>query len=322
MVACHRGNKADTRELSRYIPDSGTWKIVPALLAIDPTNPSRGSMLHSLPFTPTFYVTTPQPCPYLEGKRERKLFTSLHGTHAEALNNTLSKRGFRRSQNFLYRPTCPTCSACLSVRVPVEDFAPSKSQRRIIKRNADLKRRTAPHWATEEQYALFRDYIDCRHPEGGMTDMDIFEFAAMLEDTSVETRIIEYVTTGRHGRRGPSAVCLTDVHDDGLSMVYSFFDPARLRNSLGTYVILDHIALARQAGLKYVYLGYWVPGSKKMDYKGRFNSIEVYRNGRWGSVGRPSDQRTAQFASSAPEEEHVATMSPAAPSPVNSPVPS
>jgi len=273
-------------------------------------------MLHSIPFTPTFYVTSPQPCPYLEGKRERKLFTSLHGTHAEALNNTLSKRGFRRSQNFLYRPSCPTCSACLSARVLVEDFAHSKSQRRIIKRNVDLKRRTAPHWATEEQYALFRDYIDCRHPEGGMTDMDIFEFAAMLEDTPVETRIIEYVTTGRNRRRGLSAVCLTDVHDDGLSMVYSFFDPARLRDSLGTYVILDHIALARRAGLKYIYLGYWVPGSKKMDYKGRFNSLEVYRNGRWESVDRMSGHRATRFPSGAVDEEHVANASRTTPRPV------
>ena len=263
-------------------------------------------MLHSLPIAPRFYVTAPQTCPYLEGRRERKLFTSLHGAHAAKLNNVLSKQGFRRSQNVLYRPSCPTCAACISTRVVVNDFVPSKSQRRIMKRNADLERCAASPWATEEQYALFRDYIECRHPEGGMTDMDIFEFASMVEDIPVDNQVTEYVATGPDGKRRLTAVCLTDIHDDGLSMVYSFFDPARLRDSLGTYVILDHISLAREAGLKYIYLGYWVPGSKKMDYKVRFNAMEIYRNGRWKSLGKPSSHCAAQFTPTTSVEEQVA----------------
>ncbi len=250
-------------------------------------------MFHPLPTAPRLFVTTPQPCPYLEGQRERKLFTTLSGSHAAKLNNFLSKQGFRRSQNVLYRPSCPSCTACRSVRVVVDGFVPSRSQRRVLKRNANLERRTASPWATEEQYALFRDYLECRHPEGGMADMDIFEFAAMVEDSPVQNQIIEYAATTRNGQRRLAAVCLTDIHDDGLSMVYSFFDPARLRDSLGTYVILDHINLAREAGLKYIYLGYWVPGSDKMNYKVRFGSMEIYINGHWNRIEKVPGHRTA-----------------------------
>ncbi len=141
-----------------------------------------------------------------------------------------------------------------------------------------------------------------------MTDMDIFEFASMVEDTPVENQIVEYVTTASDGKSSLTAVCLTDIQDDGLSMVYSFFDPARLRDSLGTYVILDHIALAREARLKYIYLGYWVPGSKKMDYKIRFNAMEVYRDGCWKRLGNPSRHSAARFTPAAPAEEQVADI--------------
>ncbi|NNF92054.1 MAG: arginyltransferase, partial [Boseongicola sp.] len=137
-------------------------------------------MRHTLPIAPQFYVTAPQPCPYLEGRMERKLFTALQGEFAEQLNNTLSKQGFRRSQNVLYRPSCAECSACLSARIRVADFERSRSQRRAWKKNSDLVREATSPWATEEQYALFRTYLDSRHADGGMADMDIFEFAAMI----------------------------------------------------------------------------------------------------------------------------------------------
>lgn len=240
-------------------------------------------MRHTLPLAPQFYVTAPQPCPYLAGRMERKLFTALQGEQAGELNDTLSKQGFRRSQNVLYRPSCAECSACLSARIRVADFEASKNQRRVEKRNRHLMRRTRAPWATEEQYELFRGYLDDRHADGGMADMDVFEFAAMIEETPIKSRVIEYSTPveGRAGRRQLTAVCLTDVLDDGLSMVYSFFDPARRADSLGTYVILDHIRLARDAGLPYVYLGYWVPDSPKMDYKARFAPLEVYVGGQW-----------------------------------------
>ena len=207
---------------------------------------------------------------------ERKLFTALRGDNAIALNDALSKQGFRRSQNVLYRPSCSECSACMSVRIDVDRFRPSRSQKRIMKRAAFLHRRSTSPWATEEQYALFRRYLDARHADGGMADMDIFEFAAMVEETPIRTRVMEY--TDRDILR---AVGLTDVFDDGLSMVYSFFEPELQPLSLGTYIILDHIALTRELGLKYVYLGYWVPNSPKMSYKAGFSGLEVHFQGKW-----------------------------------------
>ena len=245
-------------------------------------------MRHTLPIAPQFYVTAPQTCPYLDGRRERKLFTALQGDQAETLNNALSKQGFRRSQNVLYRPSCTDCAACLSARIRVADFEPKRGQRRIAKRNSDLKRTARSAWATEEQYALFRTYLDARHADGGMADMDVFEFAAMIEETPVRTRVIEYRDPSRPVRSDDAehdaalvTVCLTDVLDDGLSLVYSFFDPDLAQRSLGTYAILDHVELAREAGLPYVYLGYWVPGSAKMGYKSNFPALEVYVDGAW-----------------------------------------
>jgi arginine-tRNA-protein transferase len=242
-------------------------------------------MRHSLPLAPQFYVTAPQACPYLEGRKERKLFTALQGEHAATLNNTLSKQGFRRSQNVLYRPSCADCSACLSARINVANFHPTKSQRRAIARNKTLVREARSPWATEEQYVLFRDYLDTRHADGGMADMDVFEFAAMIEETPVRSRVVEY--RDRNGEDPLAAVCLTDVLDDGLSLVYSFYAPKRARTSLGTYVILDHIEIAREAGLPYVYLGYWVPGSAKMGYKAKFSGLEIYLGGNWQPIGDP-----------------------------------
>jgi leucyl-tRNA---protein transferase len=248
-------------------------------------------MRHTLPIAPQFYVTAPQPCPYLEGRMERKLFTALQGEHAQRLNDTLSKQGFRRSQNVLYRPSCAECSACLSARIRVADFEPSRSQKRILKRNAHLRRNATSPWATEDQFQLFRRYLDSRHADGGMADMDIFEFAAMIEETPIKSRVIEYTRPPGPGEQGRplAAVCLTDVFDDGLSMVYSFYDPDLAGHSLGTQVILDHIDIAREAGLPYVYLGYWVPGSRKMGYKAGFTALEIYKSGNWQAIGNLSD---------------------------------
>ena len=218
---------------------------------------------------------------------ERKLFTALQGEYAEKLNDTLSKQGFRRSQNVLYRPSCAECSACLSARIRVADFETSRSQKRTLQRNRHLTREATSPWATEDQYALFRSYLDSRHADGGMADMDIFEFAAMIEETPIRSRVIEYTQMDEDGMRSLAAVCLTDVLDDGLSMVYSFYDPELARNSLGTHVILDHIQIARVANLPYVYLGYWVPGSSKMGYKANFSAVEIYHGGEWRELGDP-----------------------------------
>ena len=269
-------------------------------------------MRHTLPIVPQFYVTAPQPCPYLDGRMERKLFTALQGDQAERLNDALSKQGFRRSQNVLYRPSCTECSACYSARIRVADFTPSKSQKRALRRNADLRREATSPWATEEQFALFRRYLDSRHSDGGMADMDVLEFAAMIEETRIRSRLVEYSADPEPGerRRKLTAVCLTDILDDGVSMVYSFYEPARISDSLGTFVILDHVEIAREAGLPYVYLGYWVPGSRKMGYKANFGALEVYIGGRWQPIGDPDDYSSDTHPLSVdPIAEQVAKIS-------------
>jgi len=226
--------------------------------------------------TPQFYLTAPSPCPYLPGREERKVFTHLVGERAGGLNDLLTQGGFRRSQSIAYRPACENCRACVSVRVIADEFRPSRSMRRIAERNADVIGEMRALVPSSEQYSVFRAYLDSRHRDGGMADMTVLDYAMMVEDSHVKTRLVEY------RRRGPDsaingrgagellAVALTDVLGDGLSMVYSFFDPEAGARSLGTFMILDHIERARRMSLPYVYLGYWVNGSRKMDYKGRF----------------------------------------------------
>lgn len=263
-------------------------------------------MRHTLPIAPQFYVTAPQPCPYLPGRMERKLFTALQGEGAQRLNDGLSKQGFRRSQNVLYRPSCADCAACLSARIDVADFSPSRTQRRVARRNAGLERQVASPWATEEQYALFRRYLESRHASGGMADMDTFEFAAMIEETPIRTRVVEYLDpeTG-----ALVATSLTDILDDGVSMVYSFFEPDLPKASLGTYLILDHVEIAREIGLPYVYLGYWVPGSDKMGYKAQFSGLEIYRKHRWEPLRNPEAYCTGTHPlSTDPIAEQVANI--------------
>ena len=224
--------------------------------------------------TPQFYLTAPSPCPYLAGKEERKVFTHLVGERAAELNNILTQGGFRRSQSIAYRPACEGCRSCVSVRVVAAEFTPSRNLRRILSRNADIVGNMKIAVPTSEQYSIFRAYLDSRHRDGGMADMTVLDYAMMVEDSHIETRVVEYrrrVSDGAGRQAGDLiAVALTDVLSDGLSMVYSFFEPDEAARSLGTFMVLDHITRARQMGLSYVYLGYWVRGSRKMDYKSRF----------------------------------------------------
>ncbi len=242
--------------------------------------------------TPQFYLTAPSPCPYLAGKEERKVFTHLVGERAAELNNILTQGGFRRSQSIAYRPACEGCRCCVSVRVIAADFRPTRSMRRILNRNADVLGEMKVAVPTSEQYAIFRGYLDSRHRDGGMADMTVLDYAMMVEDSHIETRIIEYrrrepgTVAPRRGAGTLIAVALTDVLADGLSMVYSFFEPQQAARSLGTFMVLDHIARARRMGLDYVYLGYWVRGSRKMDYKGRFLPQERLAPEGWVRVGR------------------------------------
>jgi arginine-tRNA-protein transferase len=231
----------------------------------------------SAPFRfPRFFVTTPSPCPYLPGKTERKVFTELSGQHAAELNDALGRIGFRRSQGVAYRPSCADCSACVSVRVMAGEFQPNATQRRMLRRHADLEVTACKPWTTEEQYALLRRYLKARHPGGGMADMDESDFADMVEQSPVKTYVVEYREPSANGRPGRLVgACLTDQQADGLSMIYSFFEPEdHGRPGLGTYIILDHITRAARAGLPYVYLGYWVEDAKRMAYKAKFRPLE------------------------------------------------
>ena len=235
--------------------------------------------------TPQFYLTAPSPCPYLTGKEERKVFTHLVGDRAPGLNDLLTHGGFRRSQSIAYRPACETCRACVSVRVVAEDFVPTRSMRRVELRNDDIVGEMRSAVPSSEQYSIFRAYLDSRHRDGGMADMTVLDYAMMVEDSHVETRMVEYRlrSPSGSGRRSGQliAVALTDVLNDGLSMVYSFFEPDYENRSLGTLMILDHIERARSMKLPYVYLGYWVRGSRKMDYKSRFLPQERLSSQGW-----------------------------------------
>jgi arginine-tRNA-protein transferase len=239
---------------------------------------------------PQFYLTSPSACPYLPGKEERKVFTHIVGRRGRELNEILTQGGFRRSQTIAYRPACDTCRACISVRVLVGEFEASGNLRRVLKTNADLIGTELPNRPSSEQYALFRRYVDARHADGGMADMSVLDYSMMVEDSHVDTLLIEYrrrgIDSGITGRGEGDliAVCLTDVMSDGLSMVYSFYDPEYQDRSLGTFMILDHIRRAKAMGLPYLYLGYWVEGSKKMGYKARFTPQERLGSHGWVRV--------------------------------------
>ena len=251
----------------------------------------------SAPFRfPKFFVTNPSPCPYLPGQVERKVFTELSGRNASELNEALGRIGFRRSQSVAYRPSCIDCSACVSVRVLAAEFKPNASQRRLLRKHRDIEVAACKPWTTEEQYQLLRRYLAQRHPGGGMAEMDEHDFADMVEQTSVDTYVIEYREPSVDGRPGRLiGACLSDQQSDGLSMIYSFFDVGPdARKGLGTFIILDHVLRAGRAGLPYVYLGYWVEGSERMQYKTAFRPLERLGRDGWRRLddGEPEPEPT------------------------------
>lgn len=235
---------------------------------------------------PQYFLTAPAPCPYLSGRSERKVFTYVTGQFAKEKNSVLTQNGFRRSQNIAYRPVCDGCRACISIRIIVDDFVPDRSMKRIIRKNAETDIKVCPPQATIEQYRLFKHYLEKRHADGGMNGMTFHDYQMMVDDTFVNTSLVEYrraLSDGsEQGKILPLiASSLTDVVEDGLSMVYSFFSPEEKHLSLGTFMILDHIRRAKFLGLPYVYLGYWIKGSKKMDYKSRFWPQEQLTSSGW-----------------------------------------
>ena len=232
---------------------------------------------------PRFYVTTPSPCPYLPGRTERKVFTELSGPNAVELNDALGRIGFRRSQGVAYRPSCVDCSACIAVRVLAHEFVPNASQKKLLKRHDALEISACRPWSTDEQFTLLRAYLASRHPQGGMVEMDELDYADMVEHSPVDSYVIEYREPAVDGRPGKLVgACLTDRQHDGLSMIYSFFDTeSATRPGLGNFIIMDHIRRASEAGLPHVYLGYWVAGSKRMEYKVRYRPMERLGPGGW-----------------------------------------
>ncbi len=228
-----------------------------------------------------FYTTAPLPCPYVAGRTERKVVTEITGPDADALHDRLSRAGFRRSHNIAYAPVCPSCSSCLPIRIPVAAFTPGRTLRRIARANAGLEGYEVPARATAEQFQLFQRYQNARHGDGDMATMSFYDYRAMIEDTPIDTFIAEF--RDEHDRL--MGACLSDRLGDGLSAVYSFFAPELESRSLGTYAVLWLIERAKLLSLPYVYLGYWVPESRKMAYKSRFRPSEVLTGGTW----RPLD---------------------------------
>jgi arginine-tRNA-protein transferase len=220
-----------------------------------------------------FYTTAPLPCPYVPGRTERKVVTELAGVSAESLHDRLSRGGFRRSHNIAYAPVCPNCNACLPIRIRAHDFTPSRTQKRIARANAELLVQEMPPRATAEQYQLFQAYQQHRHGEGDMATMSFYDYRAMVEDTPIETSIVEF--------RLPDGQLVGACLTDRLGAVYSFFDIGMDARSLGTYAVLWLVGRANALGLPHVYLGYWVAESRKMSYKAKFHPSEVLRAGQW-----------------------------------------
>lgn len=224
-----------------------------------------------------FYTTAPLPCPYLAGRTERKVVTELSGTDAEVLHDRLSRAGFRRSHNIAYSPVCPGCQACIPIRIDARAFEPDRTQRRIARANAGVVATEMPPRATAEQFALFNRYQKARHADGDMAAMGFYDYRAMVEDTPISSCVVEL----RDCADRLLGACLTDRLSDGLSAVYSFYEPGDEKRSIGTYIVLWLVERARELGLPYVYLGYWVPESRKMAYKARFRPSEVLLGGSW-----------------------------------------
>jgi arginine-tRNA-protein transferase len=238
-----------------------------------------------------FYTTAPMPCPYLAGRTERKVVTEIAGPGTEALHDRLSRAGFRRSHNIAYAPVCPSCQSCIPIRIPVASFQPNGTMRRISRANAGLEPFLTPPKATAEQFQLFQRYQQARHGGGDMASMSFYDYRAMVEDTPVDTVLVEF----RDAETRLISVCLTDRLGDGLSAVYSFYAPGMEKRSLGTHAILWLIERARAMNLPFVYLGYWVPESRKMAYKARFQPAEILVGGTWRTL------TDADFAPLAPD---------------------
>lgn len=224
-----------------------------------------------------FFGTSPVPCPYVPGRAERKLIIELGGGESAAFYDDLSRAGFRRSHHFAYRPACRVCASCVPVRIAVDRFEHTRSTRRVRNTNADLGGILASPRATPEQFRLFSAYQRERHGDSEMASMTYGDYRGMIEDSPVHTKVAEF-----RDRAGTLlGASLIDLLDDGVSAVYSFYDPHQRKRSLGTWSILWLVEHCRRHGQPYVYLGYWIAESPKMAYKARFPALERLTEQGW-----------------------------------------
>ena len=227
-----------------------------------------------------FYKTPETKCPYLPDKIEQLVFTHLDGKHPDLTHNYFAKSGFRRSHGIVYKPDCKNCSECIPIRIDASKFEFSRQYKRILSKNSEINSKIVKLTGTSEQYDLFNKYQKARHKDGNMSSMQLFDYKSMIEDSPVETSIIEY----RNSNGVLFGVSLTDRLFDGYSMVYSFFDPDEINKSPGNFMILDHIKRAKADSLSFIYLGYYIKNCSKMSYKKKFQPLEVFFNQEWNEL--------------------------------------
>ncbi len=243
------------------------------------------TFLHELPIQRLqFYLTAPYACSYLDGREARSQVATPGNIIDTSLFTELARLGFRRSGLYVYRPRCDGCHACTPARVPVDRFRARRSQRRCLARNRDIEVAAKPLRYDEAHYRLYRRYQSARHPGGGMDRDDREQYRAFLLTSRIDSLLLEFRLTGE-----VVMVSLIDRLLDGLSAVYTFYDPDMGRRSLGVLNVLTQIEMAQRMGLDNVYLGYWIPDSPKMSYKADYRPLEILLDGQWRQLAVEAD---------------------------------